>query len=217
MSDSIQHHLNDALLLSYSAGTLPEGFNLVVATHISLCDECRARMQSFDAVGGALLSEDAGAEMSDDSLAATLALIAKSDATPEAPSIPRTSGIFPTPLQSYVGGDLEAVNWRRVGGGVSQCILKTSGAATVRLLRIPGGTAIPDHGHQGLELTLVLQGAFSDDEDRFGTGDIEVANEDLQHTPVAEPGPVCICLDATDAPLRFTGLLPRLAQPFLKI
>jgi len=76
---------------------------------------------------------------------------------------------------------------------------------------------VPDHGHRGTELTLVLQGAFVDATDRFAAGDIEVANEDLNHTPVAEQGMDCICLAATDAPLQFKGLLPRLAQRFIGI
>ena len=87
----------------------------------------------------------------------------------------------------------------------------------MRLLRIPAGTAVPDHGHHGTELTLVLQGAFTDEEDRFGAGDVEVANEDLHHTPVADEGMDCICLAATDAPLRFNGLVPRIAQRFIGI
>ena len=76
---------------------------------------------------------------------------------------------------------------------------------------------MPDHGHRGTELTLVLQGAFTDATDHFGAGDIEVANEELDHTPVADIGADCICLAATDAPLRFRGLMPRIAQPFLRI
>ena len=35
--------------------------------------------------------------------------------------------------------------------------------------------------------------------------------------PVAEPGPDCICLAATDAPLRFSGIVPRLAQSIFRI
>jgi putative transcriptional regulator len=34
---------------------------------------------------------------------------------------------------------------------------------------------------------------------------------------MAEAGVECICLAASDAPLKFHGLLPRLAQPFFKI
>jgi putative transcriptional regulator len=66
-------------------------------------------------------------------------------------------------------------------------------------------------------MTMVLQGAFSDDDDRFARGDVEMADEDLNHTPVAEPGTDCICLAVTDAPLKFNSLIPRLAQPFLRI
>jgi putative transcriptional regulator len=212
----IKHHLTDALLMAYSAGSLPEAFDLVVATHVSMCDECRARMHEFDAVGGVLVEDAGEIAVGADSLAATLAMIA--GATQERrPAAPRRGGVFPAPLQDYVGGDLDAVKWRRVGGGVSDAILRTRGDATVRLLRIPGGVAVPDHGHRGTELTLVLQGAFRDDTDHFGAGDIEVADDALVHKPVAVPGVDCICLAATDAPLRFNALIPRLAQPFLRI
>jgi putative transcriptional regulator len=34
----------------------------------------------------------------------------------------------------------------------------------------------------------------------------------LQHKPVAEIGHDCICLAATNAPLRFSAWIPRVAQ-----
>lgn len=211
----INHHLTDALLMAYSAGSLPEGFNLVVATHISMCDECRARMYEFDAVGGAVVDDVDPVELSSDSFAATLALIAKGDI--EAADVPAQTGTLPVPLQDYVGRDLDAVKWRKVGGGVRQAILKTDKSARVRLLHIPAGMAMPDHSHGGMELTLVLQGAFKDDTDRFAAGDIEVATEDDHHQPVADHGADCICLTVTDAPLKFDSWIPRIAQPFLRI
>ncbi len=217
MSDTINHHLTDALLMSYAAGSLEEGFSLVVATHVSLCDECRARLESFEAVGGALVDDCDEMAMGADALEATFALI---DAAPFVDTSPRTSGkgsVFPSPLQDYVGGDLDNVRWRSVGGGVQQAVLKTGGQSKVRLLSIPGGAKMPDHGHRGLELTLVLKGAFEDEDGVFARGDIEVADEDMDHTPVAREGEVCICLAATDAPLKFKGLIPRIAQPFLGI
>lgn len=214
--EQIKHHLTDGLLMGYASGNLPEAFNLVVATHISLCDECRAHLESFDAVGGVLIDEPCDTLMDDNALEATLERIANSPIAPK--TVPPTKGaVFPSPLQGYVGGDLDSVRWRNVGGGVKQAVLKTSSKVTVRLLQIPAGAAMPDHGHRGTELTLVLQGAFCDDDGRFARGDIEIANEDLHHTPIAEAGEDCICLAATDAPLRFRGLIPRIAQPFIGI
>lgn len=213
---TIRHHLSDQLLMSYAAGELPEAFNLVVATHVSLCDDCRAQLASFEAVGGAMIETTDVAEMSEASLAACLDRISGlSQATARQPI--RRAGIFPAPLADYIGGGVDRVKWRNLGMGVRQAIIPTSKDASARLLYIPGGQAVPDHGHRGLELTLVLQGAFRDETDRFGPGDIEIADEAMQHTPVAEEGEVCICLAATDAPLKFNAIIPRLAQPFLRI
>ena len=213
----IKHHLTEPLLMGYAAGTLPEAFNLVIATHASMCDQCRAALAEYDALGGEVMLEGDPVELAEDALEATLAMIEGAVHIDTVKSKRKVNSIFPAPLQDYVGTDLSGLKWRKIGGGVSQIVLKTSGDASVRLLRIPAGTAVPDHGHRGTELTLVLQGAFTDEEDRFGTGDIEVANQDLNHTPVAEAGLDCICLAATDAPLRFNGLVPRIAQRFIGI
>tara|TARA_R110002051_G_scaffold17387_1_gene51001 strand:- start:5566 stop:6210 length:645 start_codon:yes stop_codon:yes gene_type:complete len=208
----IKHHLTAPLLMGYAAGTLPEAFDLVVATHVSMCDDCRAALAEYDALGGEVMLDATPANMDTNALAATFALIDKGVDAPVPHQYRR--GVFPAPLQDYVAGDVTAVKWRKIGGGVSQMLLNTSGTATVRLLKISAGTTLPDHGHRGIELTMVLQGAFYDHTDRFTAGDVEVANEDLNHTPIAEAGVDCICLAATDAPLRFSGVIPRLVQRF---
>ncbi|WGW04166.1 ChrR family anti-sigma-E factor [Tropicibacter oceani] len=215
MTHSITHHLTDDLILGYSAGTLPEAVNLIVATHVSLCDECRAALAAHDTVGGSLLDQGTTAAVSDACLDKVMARIRQSGA-PERITV-HSDPVLPAPLRDYVGNSLADVKWRPVGMGVKQAILKTSSEATARLLYIPAGTAVPDHGHNGLELTLVLQGAFSDEDGTFRRGDVEVATDAVEHTPIADISQDCICLAVTDAPLRFKGLLPRLAQPFLGI
>ncbi|WP_299704719.1 ChrR family anti-sigma-E factor [uncultured Tateyamaria sp.] len=218
MEQKIIHHLTDEILMGYAAGTLPEAFNLMVATHVSLCDECRARVESYDAVGGAMLEEASEHDMAlaPGSFAATMALIAGG-----APEEIRTQypqdAVLPQPLQDYAGGGIDSIKWRAVGMGVKQAILPTSKDASARLLYIPAGAAMPDHGHHGIEMTMVLQGAFQDDDDYFARGDVEVADSDLHHTPVADIHEDCICLAVTDAPLRFQGLLPKIAQRFARI
>jgi putative transcriptional regulator len=213
---TIRHHLSEQLLMAYAAGQLPEAFNLIVATHVSLCDECRARLAAHETVGGALIEEIEEISLAEAALETALARIdGLPQATQRAPLKP--AGILPAPLADYVGGDLSAVRWKRIGGGVKQAILPTGRDASARLLHIPAGVAVPDHGHKGMELTLVLQGAFADENDRFDRGDIEIADEEVEHTPVALAGQDCICLAVTDAPLRFRGLVPRLAQPLFRI
>ncbi|MEM8577606.1 MAG: ChrR family anti-sigma-E factor [Pseudomonadota bacterium] len=219
MQRQINHHLTDEILMGYAAGNLPEAFNLMVAAHVSLCDECRARLASYEALGGEVLEISGGntAVLDAGSLEATLALIAGGPAEPATRPARKDGGILPGPLQDYVGADLSDVRWRPVGMGVKQAILPTDGQATARLLYIPAGAAMPDHGHQGTEMTMVLQGAFQDGDDYFGRGDVEVADSDLHHTPIADIHEDCICLAVTDAPLRFDGLLQKAVQRWARI
>ncbi|WP_138468506.1 ChrR family anti-sigma-E factor [Poseidonocella sp. HB161398] len=215
MTHDVTHTLPDELLLAYGTGALPEVFDLVVATHVSLCDDSRARLESFDAVGGALLEDTAPMAMDEGSLAACMARISDSPAAAQRPA--RRPGIFPEPLRKAVGGDLDKVAWRPIGMGARQAILQDTRGASVRLLSIPPGAAMPDHGHRGLELTLVLQGAFEDEFGTYRRGDVEIADEEIDHMPRVLGDETCICLAATSDRLRFHSLLPRLAQPFLRI
>lgn len=216
---NINHHLTDELLAGYSSGNLSEAADLLVAAHISMCDHCRALAETYDAVGGAMLESEELApdviEMSDASLQATLALInaGPAQSKPQAP----VARDFPSAIEASIGGGLNDIRWSPVGMGVKQSVLVSSKDATARLLYIPAGVAVPDHGHRGQELTLVLKGAFSDEDDYFGPGDVEIADEDLVHSPVADPNMDCICLAVTDASLKFKSLLPRLVQPFIGI
>ncbi|MGY9052669.1 MAG: transcriptional regulator, partial [Rhodobacterales bacterium] len=54
---TVKHHLNEQLLIGYAAGILPEAFSLVVATQMSMSDEARARLASYEAIGGGLLED----------------------------------------------------------------------------------------------------------------------------------------------------------------
>ncbi|WP_172326962.1 ChrR family anti-sigma-E factor [Mangrovicoccus sp. HB161399] len=214
MTQDVTHILPEELLLAYATGRLPEVFDLVVAAHVSISDEARARLDSFDAVGGVLLEDTAPAAMDAGSLDACMAMIA---GAPPAPRPEASRSIFPAPLHKAVGGGPEAVAWRPMGMGVRQAILAETRGASVRLLSIPPGAAVPDHGHRGMEMTLVLQGAFEDEFGQYHRGDVEVADEEVEHMPKVIGDETCICLAATSDRLRFHSLLPRLAQPFLRI
>ncbi|MEQ9695894.1 ChrR family anti-sigma-E factor [Shimia sp. SDUM112013] len=208
----INHHIPDAMIASYAAGTLPHAFAVVVATHISMCDKCRAALEAHQSVGGALLETGDAVPVSaslKDSLLAQL----DEPFTPE-PVFER-SGVYPGPVMEAMKG--RDPKWKKMGMGVRQDILSEDKNGSVRLLWIPPGQAVPDHSHNGLELTLVLQGSFSDQTGRFGVGDLEVADHELEHTPTADPGLPCICLAATDARLRFNAYVPRLLQPIFRI
>lgn len=210
---AITHHIPDAMLAAYAAGSLPHAFSVVVATHISMCAECRAALEAHHAVGGAVLETNEKADLSSRMKSNVLAML--DEPAPAEEPVFKRQGIYPGPVLQTLKN--RPVRWKRLGGGVRQDIIHAGDSGTVRLLYIPAGQAVPDHGHNGQELTLVLQGSFSDEAGRFGVGDVECADEHLEHTPIADSGATCICLAATDAPLRFRSLVPRVLQPLFRI
>jgi putative transcriptional regulator len=220
---TIRHHVSDDLLVSYAAGGLSEGWSLLVATHLALCPHCRGRNRSAEAVGGWMLE---CAESEPVAAGSFARIIDRIDENPRPHAAPRCSGNIvrecvhdlPEPLRGYAGGDLDEIGWHRLGLAAARADIKTSDAETqVRLLRFPPGMEVPEHGHGGRELTLILAGSLHDFNSIFERGDVADADETVEHRPKAGPEIGCVCLAVTDAPLRFRSLALRLARPILGI
>lgn len=221
---TIHHHISDELMLEYASGSLQEGWSIAVATHMALCPECRRRLSQMEAAAGLLVEAIEAEPASAQDNASWAALKQRLSETP-APARGKAQPVrlpegrnVPEPLRSYLGGSLDTVRWRALGLGAYHHPIRTSDASTsVRLLRIPAGKPVPEHGHRGRELTLVLCGAFRDENGLFGVGDFEETDAEVEHQPIAEPGEDCICLAVTDAPLKFRSRIVRIIQPLLGI
>lgn len=209
----------DDLLIAHAAGKLEEPVALLVATHLTLSRPSRKRYERYEAVAGLMLDEIEPDEMAAASLEATLARLELAPRRPEVATVTprRLDRRWPAPLCDYIPDNLEELPWRGYGGASEADILPDIAGYRTRLIRVRAGRAVPHHTHEGQELTLVLEGAFSDASGRFARGDIEIADQSTDHQPIAEDGRDCICLAVTDGPLRLTGLFGRLLNPFMRI
>lgn len=208
----INHHLDEATLVSYSAGALSQSMALVAATHISVCPQCKDRAATQEAIGGALL-ESVESEPVDESMLDRI--MAQLDDTPvDTVSAPvRHDSEVPAPLNEYINEPLDQLEWKKIVPGVAFYDMPWEGRGVSRLLRISPGKSMLPHTHDGNELTLVLRGSFSDEMGRFGPGDVADLDDQVEHQPLVDSEEDCICLIATDAPLRFTTLFGKLVQP----
>jgi putative transcriptional regulator len=215
---TISHHLDHATLVAYAAGTLGEAHSVVVASHVALCATCRAAVREAEAVGGSLLTAQDMDAVSDACRAATLASLDRAPQPQKVAARPVTD--VPLPLCNLLENvPLSAIRWKVKAPGVAKYDVPLSpGARThLQLLRLAPGKALPDHGHGGEELTLVLKGSYSDHTGRYGPGDIADLDENTEHAPVVDTDGECICVIATEAPTRFKSVLARLFQPFVGI
>lgn len=200
------HHPSDALLVDYATGGLAEAAALAVATHLAYCPGCRRVVAESEAIGGALIElvEPRALRSSDVALTEPGS---REAATPPsaAPSM------FPEPLASYLPAGGAGIRWRTTMPGHFEYRLpKSVRGGRASLLRVPPGRAMPAHGHRGQELTLVLNGGFTDAAGHFGVGDLALADQAVEHQPMADPGDDCIVLIILEAPVRLTHPLGRL-------
>lgn len=200
---TINHHLDDATLMSFVAGSLPDALAAVAAAHVSMCARCRREVGLHEQVGAALMQNIAPAE-----LKRTAPQLAAAGVGREQP-VPRREIM---PLERLIGGTLDDVRWRWIGPGLWNSRLLDGGRGNLQLIKAAPGAKVPEHTHRGGELTLVLRGALIDETGTYKRGDVSDLDESVEHNPVADGEQGCICLIANEQPTRFRGVLARLMQ-----
>lgn len=214
-------HLDDSTLVAYSAGALSQALGVVASAHLEHCAHCRGRMREADRIGGALVGLQQPAELAPGARDAMLALL---DDTPREPAPLPSAEPFAAPdpdrlpaaLHPWFGESMRALRWRRVAPGVQRIRADGVAGGQLFLLRIAPGSRLPLHSHAGSELTMILDGAYTDMLGHFGPGDVADLDEHVRHQPVTTEGVPCVCVAALDAPLRFSGWLARSLQPLIR-
>jgi putative transcriptional regulator len=209
------HCPHDDILLSYTAGGLGESWSLAIASHLTFCSECRDAVSIGEEIGGVLLEDSEPYPLFDSGMEVSLDIV-PNEPEKEMP-IYAVDSDLPMPLRNYVGNYIDKINWQTLGGGVFQHMITTGDNDQARLLNIRAGKSVPEHGHSGREITLVLSGSYIDNGVRYCAGDVSDFAEDVTHQPVAGIEEDCICLIVTDSALKFKGIIPKLFQPFVSI
>lgn len=202
----VREHIDtiDSLLARYVAGTLPTPARVLVEAHLELKPENRNKVRNLEAMAGQALGEIDPVALSDHEgmLAAVLA-----SAPPRAMASKTVSQptVFPKALFDFVGFDADDVPWRTRMPGFKEYDLGDIDGCHVNLFWIKPGRTVPAHTHEGSELSLVLDGDFTDARGYYARGDISVADDSVDHRPCAGMDRPCIGLAVMDAPLKLTG------------
>ncbi|MBY3582335.1 ChrR family anti-sigma-E factor [Rhizobium bangladeshense] len=194
----------DALMAHYVAGSLPEPARVLVCSHLEMKPGNRSLVNALELLAGEALENTPEAAIAhrEQRLAAIFSS-SSPDLRPQTIGRSETA-LFPRALWDLVGFELQDVPWRRRLPGLKEYSLDREGCE-VRLMWIRPGRALPAHTHKRMELILVLDGAFNDERGHFGPGDISIADETVDHRPVAEKDRPCIAFAVSDGPVRLTG------------
>lgn len=204
---ALKHHPSEATLLAHIVGALGPAHDLVVAAHLALCPYCTSRKEVEQEVGGRLLEALPPTPLAPDAVERAMRELDAPDAGgnwngESIKETPHDGAGLPVTLHAM----MRTARLRWLAPGARQAMLLQQGNGTLRLIRVAPGRALPRHGHRGVEMTLVLEGAFTDERGRYGPGDLAEADEALDHRPVAEGPAECVCLIATLGRLHFKGV-----------
>jgi putative transcriptional regulator len=192
----------DALLAGYAAGSLPRPLHALIGAHVDLRPSAAGFVSDLELLKGSELdqAEPVALSFRDKVLADIFSIPAAEPVRPAA-----ADNVFPPSLARFLGVSSSDVPWRSVLPGVREWTISHADGVEAKLYWVKAGRAMPSHTHEGQEVTLLLQGGFTDQAGHYRRGDIAVADHDLDHKPIADQDEDCICFAVTDAPLRLTG------------
>jgi putative transcriptional regulator len=209
----IREHIDtvDALMAYYVAGALPKPVRVLVEAHMEMRDTNRSYLRDLEILAGNALERLEPQPLSDRQHC--LDAIFASPGFPDTPMVTRTrekSSIIPEAIFNYVGLEENEIPWRTKLPGFKEFVFGNLDGCEVSFFWLRPGRAVPAHTHKGVEIFLVLDGAFNDRRGRFARGDISVADDTVDHRPVAEKDRPCIGFSVVDQPLKLTGSLTQL-------
>ncbi len=201
------------------AGKSSGGLRTILTAHVGTCCSCRSDVALAERLGGEMLARG--------NVSRSVRGFGDMDGLPDMdPDVHvqhsravdvGSNGGFDFFVQTCLKYSSDSFRWRRLGGGLQICRLTEQDNIKMWLLKARPGQVLPQHTHEGSELTLVLKGAYFCGEDLFKVGDIEDADETTSHQPMVTGNEDCICLAATEGSLRFDSLIARIAQKIVGI
>ncbi|MFL0796396.1 MAG: ChrR family anti-sigma-E factor [Cellvibrionaceae bacterium] len=229
-------HPSPEVLADYASGALRLSHALCVATHIELCSSCKAEVQKLQSLGGQLLEEQF--ESSPQSQQASESLVDMksslldslddydnldsaeeiSPITAIAEPAEDSSGYrIPSTLRQFITENYDRLEWSVISTSIKIATLcKDKDGTQVALTRVKPGGKMPHHSHTGDEITVVLEGSFSDEDGLYKKGDIVFRKADEKHSPVVTNDGECICLAVMEGPIQFTGFFTRWLNPLMR-
>jgi len=228
-------------LTEYAAGNLPMSQALCISAHISFCSQCKKEVERLNSLGGMLLTSPeasnvetttelpaAHTDISESLRSQTLNLLNNKELMAGSQSITAASSAndepshneaaLPRCLSKLIPNGTDKLDWKSLGSAVSVARLAAGDTEReVALHKIKAGGSVGNHDHKGREVTVVLAGSFSDQNGQYLPGDFLVKDSGESHRPIASEDADCICLSVLEAPVKFTGPIARLINPFLRI
>ena len=212
-------HPTTEILNDYIQGNLSAGWSVALSAHLELCQSCKQKFGELESNAVTSWVQDATEENTQDFSHLVANIVDQLQVDSTEPSVTRQSPIteihmldhsFTLP-QILAKAAKEGLVWKKLAVGINKAKLDIDSETQCEFIYMSPGSQTPMHKHQGSEITLVLDGSFSDAAGTYKAADFIVRGGDDEHQPVSEEG--CLCFAVLDRPLTFTRGVARLFNP----
>ena len=216
----INFHPSAKDLQAFSAGISKPAEALMISAHVDLCVKCQKACQEYQIQ----LSEEVfdSSKTVDPLDNEYLQMMSGITDLPVIKSVTRPvqshsieldgkSFELPRTLRRFAK---DTGNWSRLVGKVWQAPIDLGDIGNANFIYMEKGGRVPEHTHRGSEITLVIDGQYSDGLSDYDCGDFTIMNNQHKHQPFSEAHDGCLVLSVVDKPLHFTSGIARLLNPF---
>jgi putative transcriptional regulator len=219
----IKHHPSDSLLSQYCSASLSASLSLAVSIHVDMCPVCQAAVAKIEAANAQHVFNDQLSDsrashaddghFSDEFDSNLFAQITADSSIDEAYEVaPVTIEVDHKDYQlPRALTRISHSKFTQVGKIARSRIALDDGALRSSLLHIGAGGEIPEHTHTGFEVTLLLDGEFSDEQGSYVPGDFIWQDGQHLHTPATKEG--CLCFTVVSSALHFNKGFSKLLNP----
>tara|TARA_Y100000768_G_C23734760_1_gene566560 strand:+ start:79 stop:708 length:630 start_codon:yes stop_codon:yes gene_type:complete len=187
--------VKNQLIFDFASGSLGPSKSLFTSTYLYLNSKASTLNSTFESIlGDNLLGNNE----------ATLSKIKYSDCISGSKNEVKSSAEQVSPI-SKVLGPLDNIKWKQVYKGFSEYTPDIQDDDELKLIKMEPGSSVPLHSHGGKEYILVLKGSFRDEYGTYSTGDIQINDQKIKHTPIASDDEGCVCLTITERDVIFFG------------
>lgn len=214
--NSVHHHPNEDILLSYHKGDLPFAHSIVIGAHIENCQHCQREISLLEEIGAAYFDNENEVALEDNALELALARIERPCEAAPIFKKPEYFGDLKVPeIVKSLG--IKKRYWAAPGVWIAPIDIETEKEGMAYFMYAKKGLEMPRHMHDGMEFTHVLFGSLSDQSGEYHEGDFMSAEGDYDHSPLIGSNTDCLCLIATEKPIRPLSLIGKILQPFARI
>lgn len=213
-----QWHPQPEQLVEYAAGSSHTGLSVAISVHLHFCKHCRERISELESANAVLFESQEPVSIPGGAFDQLMQRINEEPQTTPVPDAePKNDRRYPRALQSLLPESIDDLNWRHPMKNLSVTHLMTDESGMIiGLHHMKAGGRVPNHSHRGDEINVVLEGGFSDEMGSYAEGDFVFRSDSDTHAPQADAHGDCLMLSVVAAPVKLTGPLGWLINPFIK-